>query len=168
MISDLKETNEKYLSVLITQENEIEHSMSEIEKAINNLRELLDSKNIYLVSSYKSRNAEFRTLPAKLSISLASFRPSEINKPLICQQIGSLSASSIKTIERKYTMKCRTSPIRRPQNKNSTLKKRWKYKPKRNPRAKTVNPQRVPLAGRYVTSASLNIQESSTEYDDSN
>lgn len=167
MKSDLKETNEKYLSVLITQEHEIERSMSEIEKTINNLRELLDSNNIYLVSSYKSRNAEFRTLPPKLSISLASFMPSEINKPLICQQIGSLSASSIKAIERKYTMKCRTSPIRRPQNKNSTLKKR-KFKPKQNPRANTVNPQRVPLAGRYVTSASLNIQERSTEYDDSN
>lgn len=93
--------------------------------------------------------------------------PSEINKPLICQQIGSLSASSIKAIERKYTMKCRTSPIRRPQNKNSTLKKR-KYKPKRNPRANTVDPQCVPWDGRYVTRASLNIQERSTEYDDSN
>lgn len=32
MKSNLKETNEKYLSVLITQENEIERSMSEIEK----------------------------------------------------------------------------------------------------------------------------------------
>lgn len=42
MKSDLKKTNEKYLSVLITQENEIERSMSEIEKTINNLRELLD------------------------------------------------------------------------------------------------------------------------------
>lgn len=167
MKSDLKETNEKYLSVLITQENEIERSMSEIEKTINNLKELLDSKNIYLVSSYNSRNAEFRTLPPKLSISLASFMPSEINKPLICQQVGSLSASSIKAIERKYTMKCRTSHILRPQNKKRTFKRR-KYKPKRNPSANTLNTQRVPLAGRYVTSASLNIQESSTEYDDSN
>lgn len=138
-----------------------------LKKNINNLRELLDSKNIYLVSSYKSRNAEFRTLPPKLSISLASFMPSDINKPLICQQIGSFSASSIEAIERKYTMKCRTSPIRIPQNKNSSLKKK-KNKSKQNPRANTVNPQCVPLAGRYVTSASLNIQGRSTEYDDSN
>lgn len=98
MKSNLKETNEKYLSVLITQENEIERSMSEIEKTINNLRELLDSKNIYLVSSYKSRNAEFRTLPPKLSISLASFMPSDINKPLICQQIGSFLRHLLKPL----------------------------------------------------------------------
>lgn len=93
--------------------------------------------------------------------------PSKINKPLICQQIGSLSASSIKAIERKYTMKCRTTPIRRPQIKNSTLKKR-KYKPKQNPRANTVDPQCVPWDCRYVTRASLYIHERSTEYDDSN
>lgn len=98
MKSNLKETNEKYLSVLITQENEIERSMSEIEKTINNLRELLDSKNIYLVSSYKSRNAEFRTLPPKFSISLASFMPSDINKPLICQQIGSFLRHLLKPL----------------------------------------------------------------------
>lgn len=161
MKSELKETNEKYLSVLITQENKIKRSMSEIKKTIDNLKELLDSKNIYLVSSYKSRNAEFRTLPPKLSISLTSFIPSEINKQLIRQQIGSLSASSFEVTERKYTMKCRTLPIQRPQNKKGTLKKR-KSKPKLNPRANTVNSQCVPWDGRYVASASQTIPEIST------
>lgn len=152
MKSDLKETNEKYLSVLITQENKIERSMSEIKKTIDNLKELLDSKNIYLVSSYKSRNAEFRTLPPKLSISLPNFMPSEINKQLIRQQFGSLSASSIEAIERKYTMKCRTLSIRRPQNKKSTLKIQ-KSKQNFNPRANTVKRQRVPLASIPLSSS---------------
>lgn len=91
--------------------------------------------------------------------------PSEINKKLICQQIGSLSASSIEVFERKYTMKNMTLPIRRPQNKKSTLKK--KSRPKLNARAYTVNSRHVSLAGRYVTSAPQNIPEMSTEYDDS-
>lgn len=95
-----------------------------LKKNIDHLKKLLDSTNIYLVSCYKSRNAEFRTLPPKLLISLPSFMPSEINKQLICQQIDSLSAPSIEPIERKYRMKCMTSTISRPQNKKSTLKKK--------------------------------------------
>lgn len=124
MKSEIKETNEQYLSILNTQENEIASSMSEIKKNIDHLKELLDSTNIYFVSCYKSRNADFRTLPLKLLFSLPSFMSSEINKQLICQQIGPLSPPSIEPIERKYTMKYMTSTISRPQNKKSTLKKR--------------------------------------------
>lgn len=56
---DFKEINEKCFFVYIIQENEIEYSMFEIEKNINNLRELLDLKNIYFVFFYKLRNVEF-------------------------------------------------------------------------------------------------------------
>lgn len=140
--------------------------MSEIEKNIEHLKELLDSTNIYLVSCYKSRNAEFRTLPPKLLISLPSFMPSEINKQLICQQIGSLSAPSIELIERKCTMKCMTSTISRPQNKKSTLKKK-NSRPKLSQRTNTVNPRGVYSAGMHATSVPQNIPEISTEYDHS-
>lgn len=56
---DFKEINEKYFFVFIIQENEIECSMFEIEKIINNLKELLDLKNIYFVFFYNFRNVEF-------------------------------------------------------------------------------------------------------------
>lgn len=166
MKSEIKETREKYLSDLNTQENKIERGMSEIEKNIDHLKELLDSTNIYLVSCYKSRNAEFRTLPPKLLISLPSFIPSDINKQLICQQIGSLSAPYIELIERKYTMKCMTSTISRPQNKKSTLKKK-NSRPKLSQRTNTVNPRGVYSAGMHATSVPQNIPEISTEYDHS-
>lgn len=166
MKSEIKETREKYLSDLNTQENKIERGMSEIEKNIDHLKELLDSTNIYLVSCYKSRNAEFRTLPPKLLYFLPSFVPSEINKQLICQQIGSLSAPYIELIERKYTMKCMTSTISRPQNKKSTLKKK-NSRPKLSQRTNTVNPRGVYSAGMHATSVPQNIPEISTEYDHS-
>lgn len=152
MKSDLKDTNEKYLSVLITQENKIERSMSEIKKTIDNLKELLDSKiyTLFLLTNPEMLNSEHYLLSFQFHYQTLCLQKK--NKQLIRQQFGSLSASSIEAIERKYTMKYRTLSIRRPQNKKSTLKIQ-KSKQKFNPRANTVNPQRVPLASIPLSSS---------------
>ena len=88
--------------ILQKEENEINSRISEISKSINDLKDLLDSHDLSLVSGCKFRIDDYRTLPYQLVLDLPKFCPQSINKQQLCEQFGSLSQLLVTMEEQTY------------------------------------------------------------------
>ncbi|XP_062571275.1 uncharacterized protein LOC134233324 [Saccostrea cucullata] len=95
----------KHLAALNKQQKEIKQITSEVKQRIVDLKKILDSNDASLTSAYKSRNAEFRSLPPKVNVTLPSISLHQINTEQLHQMFGSLSALSITTEEHGFKMK---------------------------------------------------------------
>mgnify|MGYP003687669511 CR=1 FL=1 len=107
----------KHKTALDKQENAINHTITEIKQVIQDLKSLLDTSDVSLVSKYQSRIGEFRKLPPNLKISLPHFNAHKINREQLLKQFGSLTALSIETEEQGYTLPSQgaeSSPPARP------------------------------------------------------
>ena len=105
MQSDIDNMDSKHLAMIDKQEKAINHSITEIEQVILDLRKLLDNNDANLLSDYKSRNEEFRRLPVQFQVTLPVFTPQEINREQIQQHLGSLSKQIITTEKHAGPMK---------------------------------------------------------------
>lgn len=165
---DLDGMNSKHSEFLNKQEDQVAHRM--FERSITDLNKLLDSNNIYSVSSYRSRNADFRRLPPQHTISSPNFISSKINRQMICKQIGSLSKSSIETKEQTYTFKLQgataSNSVFSPKKKHGSSSASF------DEHNALVHPvDRGVMASPYVRplkKKDIVISEINTEYDESN
>nr|XP_022324083.1 uncharacterized protein LOC111124994 [Crassostrea virginica] len=95
MKSQIDDIDAQHIAALDQQEVAINHTIPEITQIILDLKRLLDTSDVSLVSEYTSRTEEFRSLPAQFHVTLPTFTPQEINRDKIHQQIGSLSELAI-------------------------------------------------------------------------
>ena len=102
--SDIDDMNAQNLSAIEKQEHEINKTVNEIKQVILELKSLLETSDIGHVSTYKTRNGDFRKLPPKLKISLPSFQHQKIDAEQILKQFGFFSRISIETEEQGYTV----------------------------------------------------------------
>ena len=91
MQDKVDDVDSQNLEAINEQGQKINTTITQISQVILDLRRLLDSGDVCLVSKYKSRNEEFRTLPPELNVSFPNFRPCEINLDQLITQFGTLS-----------------------------------------------------------------------------
>ena len=95
MKSEIDDMDAQHITAIDKQEVEINHNIAEITQVILDLKRLLDTSDVCLVSKYNSRTEEFRNLPAQFQVTLPNFNPQVINRKQIHQQIGFLSKHNI-------------------------------------------------------------------------
>nr|XP_022345065.1 uncharacterized protein LOC111137729 [Crassostrea virginica] len=95
MKSEIDDMDAQHIAAIDHQEDAINHTITEITQIILDLKRLLGTSDVCLVSEYTSRTEEFMNLPAQFHVTLPTFTPQEINREQIHQQIGSLSELAI-------------------------------------------------------------------------
>ncbi|XP_048748913.2 uncharacterized protein LOC125661075 [Ostrea edulis] len=96
--ADIVETKTKHISVLDKHTDEITHRMTEINQVILEMKNILDTNDISLTSTYKSRNDEFNKLPPTIKVTLPSLSTPTINTEKLNEMFGSLTLLSVTTV----------------------------------------------------------------------
>lgn len=115
--SDVDQMESEQLTLLSKQEDKISRNISELTQRICDLRKLLSSNDVCLISEYKSRNSEFNQVPPKLKVILPNLCYQKINTKELLQQFGILSKPSVTTEDGIYTLEStgvKSSPSDRP------------------------------------------------------
>ncbi|XP_048748341.2 E3 ubiquitin-protein ligase TRIM36-like [Ostrea edulis] len=97
--ADIVETKTKHISILDKQADEITHRMTEINQVILEMKNILDTNDISLTSTYKSRNDEFNKLPPTIKVTLPNLSPPTINTKTLNEIFGSLTSLSVTTVK---------------------------------------------------------------------
>nr|XP_022318741.1 uncharacterized protein LOC111121668 isoform X2 [Crassostrea virginica] len=98
MKSEINDMDAQHKAAIDRQEVAINKTSTEITQVIQDLKRLLDTIDVCLVSEYTSRTEEFRSLPAQFQVTLPTFTPQEIDREQIHQQIGSMSKPALKIL----------------------------------------------------------------------
>ncbi|XP_078312579.1 uncharacterized protein LOC111133699 [Crassostrea virginica] len=91
MQSKIDDDDVQYLVLSDIREQEIKRIISQISEIILNLKRLLESGNVNIVSKYKSRTQEFRMLPPIPKVAIPNFQPQTINREHLLKLFGSLT-----------------------------------------------------------------------------
>lgn len=95
--SDIDKMELEIKTVLDTQEDELTTSISLVMESIGELKKILDSKDVCIVSEYKSKNYKFRRMSPKPKITLPRFTCQMIHRDQLFEQFGSFSKVSFTT-----------------------------------------------------------------------
>ncbi|XP_078321667.1 uncharacterized protein LOC144621764 [Crassostrea virginica] len=117
METEIDDMDTQHQAALDEQEDAINNTIRQITQTIQDLKYLLETSDVGLVSKYKSRIQEFRKLPQKLNVVLPKFNPVKINTEQLLKQFGSLSDLSVEIEEQDYILPspgAESSPRARP------------------------------------------------------
>ena len=95
MQSEIEDMDTQHIAAIDKQVEVINLTINKTKQIILELRRLLDTKDVRIVSKYKSRNEKFRRVPAQFQVTLPTFTPQEINREQRHQQFGSLYSLAI-------------------------------------------------------------------------
>lgn len=101
--SDVDQMENEQLTLLNKEEDKIKRNIFELAQSILDLRKLLNSNDVCLISEYTSENDQFKQFPLKLKVSLPNLCFQRINTKELLQQFGFLSTLSVTTDNYVYT-----------------------------------------------------------------
>lgn len=112
-LSELKKVDVmriKCMHVLDKEETGIMDQISKMKQYMSDLKELLDYNDVYKISSFQSRIAEFRRLPLEVFIDFSTFPSQKIDTEQLRKQFGALSEFSIEKQNKTGFLKMSISP----------------------------------------------------------
>lgn len=109
---EIDEMKKKQLGALNDHLLKMKQLLTEVEESINSNKETLDSFEICMSLSYRSKNTALRGLPPKIHVSVPRILSQPIKKEQLSDMFGCITGFSIKTQEHGYSPKTRSgSPV---------------------------------------------------------